>query len=543
MKLNCKKLLGTGIFSLAIVSAAVAGPVEKGIEFNQVNMYETAKAYLLQGIRSGNATAEAYYYLGDSYLMINKDDSAAYYFKKCAETNPEYALALVGEGKKALKEKNTVLAKELFSQATKKEKKNPAVYTAIADAYIEFNLYNDAPAMYEKARDVKKNYSNSFVSEGNMLVKQEKSGDAISKFENAIYFDSKNKQALLKEARVYKNINTTVALELLDKIIAVDADYVPAYIEYSDIYYTTGFFKKAITAYEKYIKEPGISIKDIEKYATVLYFSGEYAQSIEQVRMALKADPNNFIMKRIQLYNNFELGNEEIALEQAKNFFASKKEKDEYIGQDYLTYGKLLQKNKLDIEAIPYLEKAIELDSTKIDLYKDMASAYEKIEQYDKGIEYFQKYMDATPEPKTSDYYMFGRSFYQAGMQMDVQGDTIKKKEYLTKADEMFKEVTVQNADSYLGFQWRARTMSVMEEDPKTGLAKPMYEETLQKLLAVNEDGKRNKDVTECYMYLGNYYYLNNDKAKAIECFEKVLAINPDDLNLKKAVEDLKKSK
>ncbi len=537
MKVNIKKILGIGIFSL-YMTFSWASPAEKGIEFNQVRMYESAKIYLLQAIKSGSVAPETFYYLGDTYLMLNKVDSASYYFKKSLEVNPEYTLAMVGDGKKALKENKLALAKEIFAQAIKKDKKNAEVYTAIAAAYIEYGHYEDAIPMYEKARDVKKNYSDSFVVEGDMFTKRGNAGDAIAKYEQAIYFDSNNKQAYLKEARVYKNINTTMSLEILDKLTAVDVDYVPAYIEYADIYYTSNF-KKALEAYEKFIHIPGIPVKEVEKYATVLYFSKEYLKSLEQVKIALKVNPSNFVMKRIEMYNNYELENNSIALALGEKFFASKGEKNEYIGQDYITYGRLLQRNKQDLEAIPYLEKALTLDTTNVELYKEISSAYEKTEQYSKSIEYFQKYMTTVGTPKTSDFYNFGRSYYQAGTQMGIKGDTILQKEYLGKAVEMFHEVTIQNADSYLGFLWEARALASLDPELKQGLAKPAYEQTLSKLLASNENGKRSKDITECYMYLGNYYYLNNDKKGALEYFNKALELNPDNEALRKAIKEL----
>lgn len=516
-----------------------AGPVEKGIEFNEAKMYEAAKAYLLQGIQT-EASAEALYYLGDTYIMLNKEDSAAYYFKKSLEKDPDYTLALVGEGKLSLKKKNIAEASEIFNQATKKDKKNPAVYTAIAAAYVDFDQFDKATPMYEKAKDVKKNYPDAFIVEGDMLLKKDKAGDACRIYANAAYFDPKNKIAYLREAQVYKNINTDRSLEILDNLTTtVDPDYIPAYVEYADIYYSKGYFKKAIPVYEKIINEPGINTKDIEKYATVLYFSQEYLKSLEQINSVLKKDPNNFIMRRLEFYNNIDLGNDQEALALGEKFFTSKGEKDEYIEQDYSSYAKLLTKNKQDAAAIPFYEKALKIDSTKVEFYKEISSAYEKTEKYDEAIASYQKYMDLLEKPNPSDYYNFGRSYYNAGTQKGIQGDTVAQKAYLNKADSLFTEVTVLNPDSYLGFIYKARTLSSLDPEFTLGLAKPAYEQTLEKVLAVNEDGKRGRELTECYMYLANYYYLNKDKTKALEYFNKALELNPNNEQLKKAIKEL----
>lgn len=537
MKLVNKKIALVGVISL-ILGSVYANPIEKGLGFYEVEMYETAKAYLLEGVNAGTNSAELFYYLGDTYLMLNKQDSATLYFNKSKAADPEYMLPLVGEGKIALKNNNAAGAEELFSQAIKKQKKNPEIYNAIASAYVAFNQFDKVSPMLDKARNAKKNFPKSFVVEGDLFVKQEKAGDACQKYENAIYFDANLKQAYIKEARVYKHINTARALEILDKVVSLDPNYLPTYVEYADIYYTTNF-KKALESYEKFINEPGIPTKEIEKYATVLYFTQNYQQSLDKVQYALKVNPNNFVMKRIEMYNNFELGNFDKTLGLGQAFFNSKGEKDEYISQDYIVYGRTLQKAKQDSLAIIYLVKAIELDNTKSELYKEISSSYEKSEQYDKAIEFFQKYMDSLEKPNPSDYYMFGRTYYQAGSQMGLQGDTIAKREYMLKADKLFEEVTVQNSDSHLGYQWRARSLASLDPDLTQGLAKPLYELTLEKLLAANEDGKRNRDLIECYMYLGNYYYLKEDKAQAIENFKKALELNPANKELEEAIKNL----
>jgi tetratricopeptide (TPR) repeat protein len=295
--------------------------------------------------------------------------------------------------------------------------------------------------------------------------------------------------------------------------------------------------------YEKFINLPGISTKHLENYAASLYFSQEYLKSLDEIKKVLQTDPNDFIMKRLEFYNHFDLGNVETALKLGTGFFASKGEKDEYIAQDYIYYANLLSKNKQDLEAIEYYKKAIELDSTKVEFYKEISTAYEKLEEYVEGIAYFQKYMDATENPKVSEYYSFGRSYYQAGTQMGVKGDTIAQKDYLQKADSLFNIVTEKNSESYLGYIWRARSLASLDPELAQGLAKSLYENTLEVLLKDTDAiDKRKKELTECYQYLGNYYYLNKDKENTMLYFNKMLEINPENKEMEKVIKELFKT-
>ncbi|MDR1121043.1 MAG: hypothetical protein LBM08_09005, partial [Dysgonamonadaceae bacterium] len=336
-------------------------------------------------------------------------------------------------------------------------------------------------------------------------------------------------------------ISMARALEILDELAGIDADYIPACVEYVDVCYALGYFKKAIPVYEKFVDLPGISSKHLEKYATVLYFSQEYQKSLDEIQKVLQTDPNNFIMRRLEFYNHYDLGHTETALELGAKFTASKGEKDEYIKQDYISYAKLLNKNKQGLEAVVYYRKALELDSTEVELYKEIASAYEKAENYVEAIAAQQQYMERIEEPKASEYYSFGRTYYQAGTQMGVNGDTIAQKEYLLKADSLFAIVTEKNNDSYLGYIWRARSLASLDPELIDALAKPLYEQTLEILLQDADVDKRKKELTECYMYLGNYYYLNKDKENTLVNFNKVLELNPTNLEMKKVVEELYK--
>jgi tetratricopeptide (TPR) repeat protein len=521
----------TGIF---------AETIEKGIEFRNVGMYDLAKESLLNAIKT-NPNAEAYYYLGDVYLNLAKVDSAGFYFSKTAEVNPDSPFSFIGQAKLELNKKNSSLASDLSNQAIKKDKKNPVVYVELASMYAQNKQYTDADELLQSALKVSKNNPKVFVLEGDVLASQNKIGEAISKYENAIYFDKMCNEAILKVAKLYSKMNMGQTTAYLDRIIAQSPDYLPVYIESANIYYNGGFFKKSVTAFEKFINKPGIPLSEHQTYASVLYFTGDYEKSLQQTQLVLKSEPSNFIMQRIQMYDYYELGQFDAAMAQGEIFFQSKGEKDEYIAQDYTTYAKILSKNKLDTESIVYYEKALQKDPSDIEINKDIAASYEKLEKYPESISYFQKYLNSAKQITAFDYYTLGRTYYLSGNQQAVLGNAAAKTADLQKADSLFTLVTELNSDHYLGFFWKARTaVSVEGEDLSKGLAKPMYEIAMEKMTADNADGKNNRNIIECCMYLGNYYLLNKDKVKAIEYFNKVLEITPDNQALKNAIKELK---
>ena len=84
-------------------------------------------------------------------------------------------------------------------------------------------------------------------------------------------------------------------------------------------------------------------------------------------------------------------------------------------------YGHLLEALKKYDEAVGQYEKAIQLDPTKTDLYKNISSAYEQKNDYKKAISAYQKYYTSLDkEHQTPDLqFQFGRLYYGAGTQTD----------------------------------------------------------------------------------------------------------------------------
>lgn len=93
--------------------------------------------------------------------------------------------------------------------------------------------------------------------------------------------------------------------------------------------------------------------------------------------MGLKKNPRHAAFNRLAMYNNTDLKRFEEALKAADVFF-NECDKADYSYLDYMYYGHLLEELKKYDEAVGQYEKAVELDPTKTDLYKNISSAYEQ---------------------------------------------------------------------------------------------------------------------------------------------------------------------
>jgi len=558
MKMNKRKLIiFAGIFFLAVTNVFAGN--EKGIEYYKADLFGAAKTFFLQQTNQSPAEqAESYYYLGQTYYQLNQEDSASYYYRKAIELFPEYPFGYIGEGKLQLKKGDAKGADDLFKKANSFAKKDPSVQTGIAEVYVLVGDYESAKAALEKARKINNKFSGIYLVEGDMLMKQGKVGDACARYENAILFNKSDKAAYLKLAQVYKDINSTVAIQYLDKLVALDPNYIPAYAVYGDIYREGGMYKNALDAYEKFIAIPGVPLLQYERYAQLLFFTNQYDKALSQINYVISQDPNNLVMKRLEAYNNYRLGNYDVGFKQM-NQFLKDMPKERHIFQDYMYLGQLAMKEKQWEQANNAFRKALELDSTKTEIYKEMAAAASNSNLYPETVKYYEKYLASESSADANDYYSFANANYSAAIyyvtpeNVPTSPDALSAFEasfrsYVEKGDKAYAEVIRRKPDLYYGYLGRANINSLLDkyEIDRTGkmtrgYAKSFFEDALPILLNTNSDGSKNRFLIDAYRYLANYYLAVENNTNLVGDYnKKILEIDPNDDAAKKTLQLLK---
>ena len=552
-----KALLLTGVL---LVSAAnmFAGSNDKGIELLRAGFYDAAKIFFMQQTNlSGTEQAENFFYLGQAYYRLEQVDSARYFYQKAVDTDPQFAFGYVGLGRLELKN-NPKAAEDLFKKAVGLAKKDASVPTEIAEIY--FAAGNDVKAneFLERARKIDKKCPGIFVVTGDMLRGQGKIGEASSQYENAILFDPNNKLALLRLAQIYRGINADQALQYLQKILAIDPNYIPAFAEIGDINYNKGRYKAALEAYDKFTAIQGMPLTYYERFASALYFDGQYDRSLEIIKYVLARDPNNSVMYRIEAYNNFKNKNYSLGLEKMTQFIQNTP-KEKHIYYDYVTLGDLQVEMKQPEQAIDSYKKALELDSSKIEVYDKLITAAENNHNYTLAIEYYEKSFAANPDYSLMSLFFYGQANHQAAahyidlavIAAETTPDIAAANEasfnaFVEKGFKAFSDVVTRKPDTYLGYLWKANIKSLVDlfnqlrNRPVTGVAKPYFEEALNYMLANNPDGKRNADIISCYQYLASYYMNMNDQNAVGDYYKKILELNPNDEQAKKVLDMLK---
>ena len=400
-----------------------------------------------------------------------------------------------------------------------KNKQNVELLTAIGEAYLQADKLSEAQMYAALAKKANGKSALASVLEGDIAAKQKNAGLAIEK---------------LNQLKTLEPSNTAI-----DKKLA-------------EIYYLKNDFSKAADAYSRFAMGPTANEEDLVKYAFALFLNHDFAKSLEVANMGLKKNPRHAAFNRLAMYNNTDLKRFEEALKAADVFF-NECDKADYSYLDYMYYGHLLEELKKYDEAVGQYEKAVELDPTKTDLYKNISSAYEQKNDYKKAIGAYHKYYSSLEKEKQTPDLQFqlGRLYYGAGTQPDsLTINAEERKQALMSADSVFQVISEAAPDSYLGNFWRARANSALDPETTQGLAKPFYEEVAA-LLESKNDPHYNSALVECYSYLGYYYLLaienptlkaeaKANKEKSKEYWSKILAIDPANATAKRALDGIK---
>lgn len=539
-----KTLLVSALLTLgAVVTPAIAQNYADGIEYYKSGQPDRAKIILERTLNdSETKQAESYYYLGEIAFPTSKD-SAMMYFEKGITADPEFALNYIGKGKvimgkPAANDEKSVKAaikageKELKAALKiKGAKKDPAVALAYVEAYYDNNLpYQEAVnRFYEK---LLADYAPYYVFLGDIEAQKEEWGEACKNYELAFqWYDTTCVEAYIKFAGIYFRINPDIAIDNVLRLLQMRPNSAIAQRELAESYYRADKFNEAVQAYETYMQNPTAFQTDRPRYAALLYYDKQYEKSLALSEELLETFPDNIMLKRLVMYNTYELKDYVSAIKAAEDLFSTPNAT--FNSRDYVQYGKLLLALGQHDKAIEALEKAVEIDPTRLELYKELMTGLQKAGNYMRRAEVqdlYVKQLAAVEQDKTQDYFIAGRYYYMAAARAYQANDTTTTRIAAEKADSCFAIVVEKAPEDYRGHLWRASSTALLDPERKTGIAIPFYEKAIEVILQdLNNTetppteavaNRLKKDLIEAYTYMANFEYMAE--------YNKYLAL-PDD--------------
>ena len=542
-------LVGSSVFAQSLADA------KKAIDAEQ---YQKSKTILKGLIQSQPTNGENYFYLGNVYMKTDYIDSAKTTYNKGVAADNEGPLNHVGLGAVALAE-NPSAAKAHFDKALSLTKRRDhQTLLAIGKAYVAAPKPDGAAAVaaLEKAKEINSKDAEVYLALADAYRAQQKNSEAFSNYRTAFDMDKSLLRAKL-ELGVLNKLSKAYpeSVEVLNSIVALDPNYGPVYRELAETYYYWGNaqsskyeerINQALKYYEKYMDLTDRSLESRERHATFLILAKKYKELEAEANAMAKMDKTNPRIFRYLGYAAYENGNYPASVQALKDFIA-KVDTSRIIGQDYLYLGQAQMKIPgSESEGIANLKKAVELDSTNVEVMSEIGKALYSAKKYKDAAEIFELAVN-NPESKTKAYDSFylGMAHY-FDYATQVNAKQTPDPSILTKADSAFSyviQVSPTSPDSYL---YRARVKKLTDDSENMkGLMVPDYEKYIEVVLAkpnATDEPRVKNAVIEAYKNLGAYYQ-NTDVAKAKEYFNKVIQLEPSDAYAQSALKALSGSK
>jgi tetratricopeptide (TPR) repeat protein len=483
--------------------------------------YKTAENSLQQLVKTEPANAEAWYWLSQACLPLNevaelrnalsaapaetrkapyyqvayghlllaenKKDSAAVYFQQALDETKEKdanILAAVANAHITTKAGDGQYAAQLLEKATKREKKDPYLYTLWGDAYRKQGLGSEAYKTYQQALDNDNKYAPALYRMGKIFVSQK---------------------------------NPEMYLDYFNKTLAADSNYTPALYELYYHYYFTDA-KKAMDYFTSYMAKSDRNINNDYLYTDLLYLNKQYDAAISNAQQfSTQVKDSMPRLYKLMAYSYAGLKDTANALTCMSRYFAKEADSN-MVAKDFETMATLYDATPgKEDSAIIYYAKTVDKikdSNTLFQYYKKLADLSKNRKDYAGQANWLGKYYLQNSKAGNVDLFNWGIA-------------NIKAENYV-QADTVFGLYIEKYPEQSFGYYWRARANAAQDTTMEKGLAVPWYTKLIE-VLNADTTGKANKKwEVEAYGYLAAYETnVAKDYKAAIEKLHKILEIDP----------------
>ena len=548
-----------GLLLLATVSVGHAQDINQAKKAIDAEKYEEAKTILKSILQAKPSNGMASFLLGNVYLNQSVKDSATISFGKGLAATEAARFNHIGLGQMDLDRNDTIAANAKFILATKDmRKKDFEEYVYVARAYMNAEKPNYKAALAVLKRALVNNPMDAQVqlALGDAYYGLSNQNDAYKAYRDAFSADNTLLRAkmqlgvLLKGAKSYDE-----ASKAYNEVIAINANYGPVYRELAETYYKIARnkpskaaenFKIAIDYYQKYMDLTDYSIHSRMRRADFLILAKEYKALEEEANKMIELDKVNPRIFRYLGYAAFENGNLDKAIQSLETFTSNPASK--IIAKDFQVLGlakikKGTSADGLAIDPIAFesglasIKKSIEMEPLAVEDLNEVGKKLFGQKLYKEAAAIFELGAN-NAESKTylDDNLYLGLSLYYANNKKDVKPEVAG----LQKADAAFDKVLVASPSYYEAYIFKARTNSLMENDENTI---KFYEAYVAAVIAKGTEETAKpaviKKIAESYNTIGATY-ANTDKVKAVEYFNKTLAIDPTNAYALSSIKQLK---
>lgn len=528
---------------------AVAQGYKDGIEYYKADQFKNAKELLIRNINNADTDkAASYYYLGCIAMKEGNNTEALELFNKGIESNANYAYNYVGLGAIDLANNLPKAAEKQFKAAEKLAKKDLSVYVAVARAY-----YNSDPVAYsaeiEKKLDKVRKSSDNFAPKdadfymliGDMAADQSDWGKAASQYEMATTYEPSATEAYVKGASMYLKLNPTYAINMLKKLLALNPTSALGQRELADKYYDTKNYKEAVVEYAKYVKNPNHFKQDEDRYAFLLFFSGDYKAGYDFATKLLAENSVNFTAQRYQFMNAAQLPEmKDQLLPMAEALVANHNETNRFAAIDYTLIADEFKNAKQYDKAIAVLEEGIKEMPENASFYKSLAMLYVEQNQIAKAADTYKGYIANLSNPGFNDKSQYATFCYYGAIETKTT-DVARSNALFDEATAIAQELAEKYTTVPRGYKMLGDIKVQRANEAEVAvIAFDEYKKACDIIVNEGNAAQFASDAKVVFNYLGNYYLEQNDVETAKSYFYKYLEIDPNNDAYRSFVEGLK---
>lgn len=534
-----KKLLITTLSAIAMLQNMQAQTMADGLKALDFEKYESARNIFKSLTQAEPANPQNWFYLGQAYFNLYKEDSAKWAYNQGAAAAPNHAFNYIGLGELLMAENKKEDANLLFTKALSFSKgrdglvKDAVALRLVAAAQISTDnkQIDMALAHIKNALEIAPKNYDVLITAGDVYLELNNGGEAASQYERAELVEPKNAKAYTRVAAIWLRVrNAEQTLTDLTKALEIDANYAPALKLMSELYYKSKKYEKAKQYYTRYLENSEPSLANQKRFAKILFNSKEYEDALPQILNVIKLEDSDIYMHRLAGYSYYEVGD---AKKDTSNYrpgvaelelFMSKVDPAKILPNDYEYLGKLYSRIPgKDSLAVAYMQKAIELAPEKVELMREAGMVFNKLRRFDQAIIYFENYISKASKVNLVDYQLLGLASYYG-------------KQY-TKSDSAYAKILELKADYADGYYWRGINNAAIDPNFATPVAKDFLEKYTS--MAEVDAQKNKKNLVTAYNTLAGYYIKNDNNAKAKEYLNKTIALDAENKLAKEYLKSL----
>jgi tetratricopeptide (TPR) repeat protein len=580
------------LFFSVLTLGANSQDLNSALKLVASEQYENAEQTFKALLKSEPNNGDIYYYYGQSIIVYYLSDTfsnpliamankAEQIFRQGIQQDPNNQINNVGLGAVTLlRSSDTTEADKYFnlvdaSIPTKKKMLTPKhalILTKLGVSQLlgKVNRYDKALRYLLRAKEIDPTNASIYIALGDLYIRKNDGTNALASYNAALRYDPKSPLPKIKIGDIYMRVpNLPAARPYFDEAREIDSTFAPVYRELGELYTMAGRYDLAKINFSKFLELSGDNVPAKVQYAKALFKSKDYTTTLQILDEVLAVDKSRNYLNRLAAYSCYEKRPPE--LEKGKGYieeFFKNTNAESIIPRDYIYYGRILYKmakndSVMLAQAFDKFNKAYAMDTSDLSLISEIALDYYNAHLYKNAILWLNRKNEKGKTDK-DDLMLIGKSYYQLAQ--------------YTKADSVFGKITEKQPDNIQAYLYRARSFASMDPTSELGLAKPKFEQMINKI--GSDSVKYGKELQEAITYMGyynlqkkdyqdsKYWYIRlynldvNNKAwqiqslksraliayreknyvEARDLYKKIKELDPSDPDADKAIQDLTKA-